>query len=158
MILKLKLHQQKKKKNTHCIFTGNRNVCQELVFFLVSVFSHIYELPVTFKTFWRKMSAVKFLKTETDKKSACHEEEGGRTVQHLLGNGRCWRAAAGSHFPSINMVGIELSVILERARKKNRWGVWCALGIVDDMTWILHNIFKILDVLCLYHTVTACSL
>lgn len=167
MILKLRLHQRphlKKQISTRCTFTGNRKMCQELLsltlplFFLSLFFSCSWTPLPHLKPFWRKMSALKCLKTELVRRSAWQEAGGRRTIQHLLGDGRCWRAAAGSHFPSINMVGILLSVILRRAQKTHRWGVWCALGMVDDMTWILHNIFKILDGTGLYHTVTACFL
>jgi len=48
------------------------------------------------------------------------------TIQHLLGDEMCKRAAAGSHFPSINMADMPLSKIHRKAPENTQmWGVMC---------------------------------
>lgn len=156
MFLKLELcpcSHLKTQFSKHC-FYSNKNMCQERFFLVLSIsfFKKIFmNSSLHLKPFCRKMSALKCLKTETG--GVC----GRRTVRHLRGDGRCWRAAAGSHFLSINMVGTAQCDPQEGTKNTQMGSVMCfGHGWWYDLNFTLH--FKIQDGTGFYHTVTACFL
>lgn len=107
-----------KHKKAHIVLSvargSNLNVCQKL-FFLVHSFSIFSFLRTPCPT-WNHFKKEN-ISSYMSKNRNSHEEcmAGGWRTIHLLGDGRWWRAAVGSHFPSITTVGMLVSMILRRA-------------------------------------------